>query len=132
LAGGRTEDQDQVVAPLTTVRVRAAPLLAVLAAMVAAVLATAPGASAVGRRPSIGAPAAIVIDAQTGERLYSRRPHARRPIASTTKLMTAWITLARTSPNEIFPAPAYPGGAAESTLGLRAGERMSVRDLLKA
>jgi D-alanyl-D-alanine carboxypeptidase (penicillin-binding protein 5/6) len=116
------------VAPFTTVSLRAAFLLALLAA----ILATPSGASAVGRKPSISAPAAIVIDAQTGERLYARRPHARRPIASTTKLMTAWITLARTSPNAVFTAPPYPGGAAESTLGLRAGERMSVSDLLKA
>jgi D-alanyl-D-alanine carboxypeptidase (penicillin-binding protein 5/6) len=91
-----------------------------------------PGARAAGRKPSIGAPAAIAIDARTGEVLYARHADARRPIASTTKLMTAYITLARTSPSDVFPAPAYPGGAAESTIGLRAGERLSVRDLLKA
>jgi D-alanyl-D-alanine carboxypeptidase (penicillin-binding protein 5/6) len=116
------------VRPLTAPRLRAALPLALLAA----ILATPPCASAVGRKPSISAPAAIVIDAQTGDRLYARRPDARRPIASTTKLMTAWITLARTSPNTVFTAPPYPGGAAESTLGLRARERMSVSDLLKA
>ena len=113
---------------LTARRLRAALLLALLAA----VLASASPASAVGRKPSISAPAAIVIDAKTGEQLYARRPDARRPIASTTKLMTAWITLARTSPDAVFTAPPYPGGAAESTIGLRAGERLSVRDLLKA
>jgi D-alanyl-D-alanine carboxypeptidase (penicillin-binding protein 5/6) len=106
---------------------RAALLLALLGLVV-----SAPHASAAGRKPSIGAPAAIVIDAQTGDVLYARHADAQRPIASTTKLMTALITLARTSPDTVFPAPAYPGGAAESTIGLRAGERMSVRDLLKA
>jgi D-alanyl-D-alanine carboxypeptidase (penicillin-binding protein 5/6) len=116
------------VALFTAPRARAALLLGLLAA----VLATPSGASAVGRKPSIGAPAAIVIDAQTGEHLYARRADSQRPIASTTKLMTAWITLERTSPDAVFTAPAYPGGAAESTIGLRAGERMSVRDLLKA
>jgi D-alanyl-D-alanine carboxypeptidase (penicillin-binding protein 5/6) len=84
------------------------------------------------RSPAIGAPSAILIDADTGERLYARAPTARRPIASTTKLMTALITLERTSPNEVFSAPAYAGSAAESTIGLRAGERMAVRDLLRA
>jgi D-alanyl-D-alanine carboxypeptidase (penicillin-binding protein 5/6) len=108
-------------------RLRAALLLAL-----AALLVCAAGASAAGRKPSIGAPAAIVIDASTGDVLWARHPHARRPIASTTKLMTAYITLERTDPDAVFPAPAYGGGAAESTIGLGAGERMSVRDLLKA
>jgi D-alanyl-D-alanine carboxypeptidase (penicillin-binding protein 5/6) len=91
-----------------------------------------PEAAAAGRKPLISAPSAIVIDARTGEQLYARAPHARRAIASTTKLMTALITLARTRPGMVFTAPAYPGGAGESTIGLRAGERMSVRDLLRA
>jgi D-alanyl-D-alanine carboxypeptidase (penicillin-binding protein 5/6) len=116
-----------LAAPRLRGRLRAALLLALLG-----LLLGAPHASAVGRKPSIGAPSAIVIDASTGDVLYARHAHARRSIASTTKLMTAYITLARTSPDQVFPAPAYPGGAAESTIGLRAGERMSVRDLLKA
>jgi serine-type D-Ala-D-Ala carboxypeptidase (penicillin-binding protein 5/6) len=115
------------VTRLAPPRLRAALLLALLG-----LLLCTGSATAVGRRPAIGAPSAIVVDAQTGEVLYARHPHAQRPIASTTKLMTAYITLARTSPDTVFPAPAYPGGAAESTIGLRAGERMSVRDLLKA
>jgi D-alanyl-D-alanine carboxypeptidase (penicillin-binding protein 5/6) len=107
------------------------PRAALLLALVA-LLVCAGNASAVGRKPPIGAPAAIVIDATTGEVLYARHAHSQRPIASTTKLMTAYITLARTSPDTVVAAPAYPGGAAESTIGLRAGERMSVGDLLKA
>jgi serine-type D-Ala-D-Ala carboxypeptidase (penicillin-binding protein 5/6) len=115
------------VGALARPRLRAALLLVLLA-----LLAGSPHAAAAVRKPAIGAPAAIVVDAQTGEVLWARRPDARRPIASTTKLMTAYITLARTDPDTVFPAPAYGGGAAESTLGLRPGERMAVRDLLKA
>jgi D-alanyl-D-alanine carboxypeptidase (penicillin-binding protein 5/6) len=115
-----------------TARARPRPRAALLLALLM-LLVTAPGgASASVGKPSIRAPAAIVIDAQTGEVLWARHAHARRPIASTTKLMTAYIALARTSPAEVFPAPAYGGGAAESTIGLRPGERMSVGDLLKA
>jgi serine-type D-Ala-D-Ala carboxypeptidase (penicillin-binding protein 5/6) len=110
----------------------APPLRAALLLALLGLLVWAGDASAVGRKPSIGAPAAIVVDAGSGEVLYARHAHSQRPIASTTKLMTVYITLARTSPDTVFPAPAYPGGAAESTIGLRAGERMSVRDLLKA
>jgi D-alanyl-D-alanine carboxypeptidase (penicillin-binding protein 5/6) len=106
---------------------RASLLLALLGAL----LGLAPPA-AVAAPPAIGAPSAIVIDAKTGERIYARAPNARRSIASTTKLMTALITLERTRPTQVFTAPAYPGGAGESTVGLRSGERLTVRDLLRA
>ena len=105
---------------------RAPLLLAVLAVA----LGLAPAAAAA--PPAIGAPSAIVIDAKTGERIYPRAPNARRSIASTTKLMTAFITLERTHFDQVFTAPAYPGSAGESTIGLRAGERLTVRDLLRA
>jgi D-alanyl-D-alanine carboxypeptidase (penicillin-binding protein 5/6) len=110
-------------------RLRAARAVAALAAL-GALLGAAPSAAAPG--PRIGAPVAILIDADTGESLYARAPFARHSIASTTKLMTAWIVLARTRPGQVFSAPPYPGGAGESRLGLRAGERMTVRDLLTA
>src|SRR5213078_4214270 len=97
---------------------RARPALA-LASTLLALAAAVPGpTSAAGRVPSIGAPSAIVIDARTGERLYARAPDARRSIASTTKLMTAFITLARTRQRDVFTSPGYPGGAGESTIGL--------------
>jgi D-alanyl-D-alanine carboxypeptidase (penicillin-binding protein 5/6) len=104
-------------------------VVALLAAL-AAVLGLAP--AAIARPPAISAPAAIVIDARTGERIYARSIHARRSIASTTKLMTALITLERTQPGQVFTSPGYPGSAGESVIGLRAGERMSVHDLLRA
>jgi D-alanyl-D-alanine carboxypeptidase (penicillin-binding protein 5/6) len=107
-------------------------LVSTTAALAACTGAAATAPAALARVPSIAAPSAIVIDASTGDVLYARDPGERRPIASTTKLMTAWITLARTRPGEVFTAPAYPGGAGESTIGLRAGERMTVRDLLRA
>ena len=82
--------------------------------------------------PPIGAPSAIVVDARTGEPLFERDSHDERAIASTTKLMTALVTLASTNPGDIFTAPPYAASAAETKLGLRAGERMSVRDLMRA
>ena len=63
---------------------------AVLAVLLACTLALHPGTAAA-RAPSISAPAAIVIDARTGERIYARSADSRRSIASTTKLMTAYV-----------------------------------------
>ena len=84
------------------------------------------------RPPSIHSPEAIVVDATTGTVLYVKNPAARRPIASTTKLMTALITLQTTRPDQVMTAQPYPATPSESTLGLVPGERMTVNDLLHA
>jgi D-alanyl-D-alanine carboxypeptidase (penicillin-binding protein 5/6) len=97
-------------------------------------LLLAPASAALGQptKPAIGAPAAILIDAETGERLFSVNPDEERSIASTTKLMTALLTLERAEPDEVFAMPPYASSPVESKLGLRTGERMAVRDLLRA
>jgi D-alanyl-D-alanine carboxypeptidase (penicillin-binding protein 5/6) len=41
----------------------------------------------------VRAPAAILVDADTGRVLWARRPHQRRKIASLTKIMTATLAL---------------------------------------
>ena len=109
-------------------RVRARAALAVAAAMVA--LCAAPVASA--QRPDVDAPAAILIDARTGDVLLQRDPDEERSIASATKLMTALLTLERAKPDDVFRAADYRAGAIESKIGLRRGERMRVQDLLVA
>jgi D-alanyl-D-alanine carboxypeptidase (penicillin-binding protein 5/6) len=80
----------------------------------------------------LGAKAAIVMEASTGDVLFSRNPGDRRQIASTTKLMTVLVALQRTDLDDIFSATAYTPLPVESQIGLRPGERMSVRDLLRA
>jgi serine-type D-Ala-D-Ala carboxypeptidase (penicillin-binding protein 5/6) len=112
---------------MTLRRLIAGPLAAL-----AALLAGAPPAAAQADQPSVGAPAAIVIDAKTGERLYAKNPGDERAIASTTKLMTALLTLERAKPGEVFTMPPYASSPAESKLGLQTGERMTVKDLLRA
>ena len=101
----------------------------VAGALVACVVA-APVAAAPPRLPT--AAAAIVVDASDGTPIYAKHPDERRAIASTTKLMTALLAFERTRPNEVFTAPAYRALAAESKINLRAGERMTVHDLLRA
>ena len=47
--------------------------------------------------------------------------------------MTAYLALHELKPNQVVTAPAYrPSNPAEITLGLDAGERIRVRDLLYA
>jgi serine-type D-Ala-D-Ala carboxypeptidase (penicillin-binding protein 5/6) len=107
---------------------RAARTLATLAVL----LAAAPAAAAE-RPPDIGsAAAAIVVDGRNGEVIFAKDVESRRSIASTTKLMTALLALERARPREAFTAPPYNALPPESRINLRAGERMTVGDLLEA
>jgi serine-type D-Ala-D-Ala carboxypeptidase (penicillin-binding protein 5/6) len=81
--------------------------------------------------PDVNAPSAIVIEVSTQAVACARNAESRRAIASTTKLMTALLTLERAKLDATFRAPAYHASAAESLVGLFPGERMKVRDLLK-
>jgi D-alanyl-D-alanine carboxypeptidase (penicillin-binding protein 5/6) len=91
-----------------------------------------PAAARVSRPSLQSASAAIVMDARSGDTLLAKRPDARRPIASTTKLMTALLVLESGDLDKTFAAPAYHALPAESKINLRRGERMTVRDLLTA
>ncbi len=83
-------------------------------------------------RPKVQGDAAIVIDAGSGEVLYERHADETHAIASTTKLMTALLALERAKLDDVFRAPAYRAGPLESKINLRKGERMKLRDLMKA
>ncbi len=110
-------------------------MVAGLVALLAAVLAAAAPATAAQqppRPPSLQAKAAIVMEASTGDVLYSKNSRQRRQIASTTKLMTVLVALQHSDLDDVFSAANYQAGIAESQIGLRPGERMSVRDLLRA
>jgi serine-type D-Ala-D-Ala carboxypeptidase (penicillin-binding protein 5/6) len=103
------------------------------AAMVALALLAGPAGASAQERPRLsGAAAAIVVDARDGTVLLAKNPRARRSIASTTKLMTALLTLERARPSRVFPATDYQAGAVESKINLARGERMRVGDLLEA
>ena len=102
-------------------------------ALLLAILLIGPIASAAASSgPKLdGAKAWILIDPRDDSVLASKSPNKRLPIASTTKLMTAYLALKNLKPNQMITVPPYhPSASAEITLGLRPGERMRVRDLL--
>jgi D-alanyl-D-alanine carboxypeptidase (penicillin-binding protein 5/6) len=80
--------------------------------------------------PRVTARSAILVDAGTGAVLWQKHPHARRPIASTTKIMTGTLVLERLPLGHLVTiAP----GVARTPLvreGLRSGERVPVWKLL--
>jgi D-alanyl-D-alanine carboxypeptidase (penicillin-binding protein 5/6) len=108
-------------------RVRA--LVALICAL--AVLAGGTASAAAPEAPKLDAKAWVLIDPRDGTVLASKAPNKRLPIASTTKLMTAYLALKRLKLNQMIAAPNYhPSASAEIRLGLRPGEKMRVRDLL--
>ena len=71
-----------------------------------------------------------LIDGRTGEVLISHAGNRRLPIASTTKLMTAYVAIKDLPFDKIVRAARYEAEYGESLMGLRTGQRISVRDLL--
>jgi D-alanyl-D-alanine carboxypeptidase (penicillin-binding protein 5/6) len=109
----------------------AAALSAVTAG--AASAASTPSASvAAPPAPRPHAPAAILVEPATGDIVFQRNARQRRAIASTTKLMTALVTLEHASLDDVMTTVPYHGLPAESVAGFRAGEKVTVRDLLRA
>jgi len=110
-------------------RVRVVILLAALLAALA--LTPAARAADVPDPPDLTAPSAVLIEASTGDVLYAKAADKRRPIASTTKLMTALLTMEHAKLSDIVPASSYVAAPIESKLSLRPGEELSVADLLR-
>jgi D-alanyl-D-alanine carboxypeptidase (penicillin-binding protein 5/6) len=109
---------------------RAALILALFALALGAPAALAQSSE---RPPPVpGADAAMVVDGRDGEVMFAKNPDERHSIASTTKLMTALLTLEQARPREVFTAADYVAAPVESQIGLRPGERMAVPDLLEA
>jgi D-alanyl-D-alanine carboxypeptidase len=101
-----------------------------LAVLVAVVACSSSAASAA--TPEVDARAYLVQEARTGEVLLARRAHDRVPIASITKLMTVLVALDRAKPGAIVSVDRDAAGVTGSTIRLRAGERIPLRDLIAA
>jgi len=67
-----------------------------------------------------------VVDATTGKVIYAKRPHMRRPIASTTKIMTALVAMERLRPNDVVVVPRKATRVEDYREGLKAGEHVPV------
>jgi D-alanyl-D-alanine carboxypeptidase (penicillin-binding protein 5/6) len=112
-------------------RLRGALLLAALACLaLPAVAPAAPKQPHAQPGPQLAARSWGVVDARTGDVLTSHAGNRELPIASTTKLMTAYVAMREMPLEKIVRAQPYRPEYGESLMGLRAGGRISVRDLL--
>ncbi len=124
----------------TTASVRRQPVVAQPAPAGAAPSVTRPWLLAQYRRVAplavpvrVTSTAALLMDARTGDVLYSRNPHLIWPPASTTKILTALVALQSTPLDAMVTiSPEVARFRIGSVVGLPAGARISLHDLLYA
>jgi serine-type D-Ala-D-Ala carboxypeptidase (penicillin-binding protein 5/6) len=107
---------------------RAVTRLALVLAAAAALLS----AAATAAPPAVDADAYLLLNAGTGETLAAHEADEPRPIASITKLMTVLVALERADLDDVVTVGAGAAAVGESTIDLRAGERLTVADLATA
>lgn len=112
---------------------RRAPLavVALLAALAAPVQASSDDSLRTVEAPRVAASAWYLVG-EDGAVLARRNARQPRAIASITKLMTAIVTLERARPSDVVRVSPRASRVGESTVFLRAGERLSVAQLLRA
>jgi len=73
-----------------------------------------------------------LLDADTGQVISSNNADERRPVASTTKIMTAVLTVEYADLDEIAVISQKADKTPEYTIGLIEGQEVSIAELLKA
>ncbi len=86
---------------------------------------------------SISAPAAILMEASTGQILFEKNSHDQRPPASVTKIMTMLLTMeaidnGQIALDDMVRCSEFAASMGGSQVYLEPNEEMSVRDMLKA
>ncbi len=82
--------------------------------------------------PSINAITAVVIEESSGRVLYNKNATQKRSIASTTKIMTALVALENADLDETVDVSKRAASISGSVMGLRTGDKYTVRELLYA
>jgi serine-type D-Ala-D-Ala carboxypeptidase (penicillin-binding protein 5/6) len=92
-------------------------------------------ADAIDGPPNVSARAWAILNGRNGERLYGHNDATALPMASTTKIMTAWIVLAEAARNarvleEVIAVSDAAARTTGSSARIRQGDRIPVRELL--
>lgn len=106
-------------------------LLACAWALVAGTVSTCAQDKVDGRAPTIQAGSAILVEQETGSILYEQAAHVSRPIASTTKIMTALVILEHGGLAEQVVVSQRAADTPQASL-LEPGESVALGDLLAA
>lgn len=80
--------------------------------------------------PEINSRACVVIDRNTNTILYGKNENTIRKMASTTKIMTATIIIENCNLDETIEVSKKAAGTGGSRLGLKTGDKITIRNLL--
>jgi len=78
----------------------------------------------------VTADAAVLMDVVTGDILFSKQAHKRRPPASTTKIMTAILGFELGRPDEVVTVSEKAAAVGEATIYLDPGEKLTLYELI--
>jgi D-alanyl-D-alanine carboxypeptidase (penicillin-binding protein 5/6) len=81
---------------------------------------------------ALGARALLLIAERSGATVFAKNANAELAIASTTKLMTAYVTLQREPLDARLTEQPYAAGLGESLAPVPVGAQLSVADMLRA
>ena len=80
--------------------------------------------------PKINSRAAVIYDRKAQKIIWGKKENERRPMASTTKIMTAIVVLENANLSDTVTVSKKAGGTGGSRLGLKAGDKITVNNLL--
>ena len=87
-------------------------------------------AEQVRKAPQVSAQSAVLINADTGSVLYEKNAREKLPMASTTKIMTAWLTLeAAAAQDKVVTVTEEMVRVEGSSMGLMPGYKLHLSDL---
>ncbi len=79
---------------------------------------------------SVSSASAVLYEPQSKRVLFEKNADERRPMASTTKLMTALVAMEHLNADAVITVPETAVLVEGSAMGLRGGDRLTVRDAL--
>ena len=82
------------------------------------------------KTPDTNSRACVVIDRNTSTILYGKNENQKRKMASTTKIMTATIIIENCNLDETIEISKKAAGTGGSRLGLKTGDKITIKDLL--
>lgn len=80
--------------------------------------------------PNINSRACLIYDIDSGRVLFEKNGYTKRPMASTTKIMTATIVLENANLQDTVQVSKKSAGTGGSRLGLKTNDKVTVNDLL--
>ena len=80
--------------------------------------------------PKLNSRAAIIYDRQSKRVIWGKAENERRPMASTTKIMTAIVVIENANLNDTVTVSKKSAGTGGSRLGLKTGDKITVNNLL--